>query len=200
MTEIILPKRVVPQPQPPLNPDGDCGACVLAGLLDVTVEEVYKRKGEIKPFSWHSLHKVVGEAFWNGELDRFVSKTPFWPNPDALRGFGDPGWMSNLEWYDYVRMGLDGGYYGLLNYNMDGGGPFAMSDHFVMVVGAREREVPNDATPNSTGTVILRELLISDSSTRREGLYWVDHWKMLRENGGYNIMLARPPKQAGPTF
>lgn len=166
MSEIILPLRVVPQPQPPLHSEGDCGACVLAALLGESVEEIYERKGETTPFCWLTLHNLLGQAFWNGELDRFVSRVPYWSSPDTCRGFGNPSWLSNLEWFDYVRMGLDGGYYGLMNYNMKGVGPFAMADHFVMVVGAREREVPN---PHSEGsTVVMKELLISDSSTRRE--------------------------------
>jgi hypothetical protein len=188
--EVVLPKRVVPQPQPPLNAEGDCGSCALAGLLGITVEEVYERKGEVKPFCWLTLLKLVGEAYWNGELDRLVEAVPYWPNPDSLRGFGDPSWLSNLEWFAYVRMGLDAGYYGLMNYNMDGIGPFGMADHFVLVVGARDHEVPN---PHSEGsTLILHELLISDSSTRTPDEQWMDHLRLLRNHGGYNVMLARP--------
>ena len=192
MSEVKLPLRVVPQPQPPFHPEGDCGACVLAGLLGVSVEEIYRRKGETSPFCWLTLHRVAGEALWNGELDRFVSRVPFWPSPDGLRCFGDPGWLNNLEWFEYVRMGLDGGYYGLMNYSFDGGGPLATADHFVMVVGAREREVPN---PNAEGcSVVIKELLISDSSTKRPAEHWEDHLQILKEHGGYNVMLARPTR------
>jgi hypothetical protein len=188
--EVVLPRRAVLQPQPSLHAEGDCGACVLAGLLAVSVDEVYRRKGEVSPFCWVTLLELLADSYWSGELDRLVSKVPFWPSPDGLRSFGDPGWLTNLEWFDYLRMGLDGGYYGLMNYSMEGDGPLALPDHFVMVVGARDREVPN---PNCAGSsVILRELLISDSSSKREPEHWEDHLTLLREHGGYNVLLARP--------
>jgi hypothetical protein len=187
---VTLPRRVIQQPMPPLHDEGDCGACVVAGLLGITVEAVYERKGETTPFCWLTLHKLIGEAYWNDELDRLITKVPYWPYGDALRGFGDPSWHRNLEWFEYVRMGLDAGYYGLMNLNMKGVGPFAMADHFVMVVGARDHEVPN---PNCKGSsMVLKELCISDSSTRKPDLYWIDHLELLRNHGGYNVMLARP--------
>ncbi|MHC4507741.1 MAG: hypothetical protein ACYTAO_02130 [Planctomycetota bacterium] len=188
--EVILPRRVVQQPQPPFNADGDCGCCVIAGLLGITVKEVYDRKGEVTPFSWLSLHKVVGQAYWDGELDRFIDKVPYWPNPDALRGFGDPSWLSNLEWFSYVRMGLDAGYYGLMNLNFDGAGPLELSDHFVLIAGARDHEIPHPTMEGASS--ITKELLISDSSTKQPDERWVDHLELLRNHGGFNIMLARP--------
>lgn len=43
MTEVVLPRRAVPQPQPPVNPGGDCGACVFAGLTGLSFDTIYDR-------------------------------------------------------------------------------------------------------------------------------------------------------------
>lgn len=49
LNKLILPLRVVPQPIPAIYVEGDCGACVLAGLLGIGIQEVYKRNGRIRP-------------------------------------------------------------------------------------------------------------------------------------------------------
>jgi hypothetical protein len=45
---VILPRRVKPQPVPGIVEGGDCGACVLGGLFDLSVEEVYEFQ-EVQP-------------------------------------------------------------------------------------------------------------------------------------------------------
>ena len=63
--ELILPLRVVPQPTPQINKGGDCGACVLAGLSGLTVEQVYtdiydQELEDAKAPSWNGAYNALG--------------------------------------------------------------------------------------------------------------------------------------------
>jgi hypothetical protein len=193
--ELILPLRVVPQPMPQINKGGDCGACVLAGLSGLTVEQIYTEIYEQKledanAPSWIGAHDALGKLYWNGYLDRLVTRVPHWSQPDSQRTFGDQAILQSIEWFDYVTMGLDAGYYGLMNYSMDGGGSASMPDHYVMVCGARRRSVPHKKVEGASK--ILAELFISCSSTKTEPEFWIESLELLSERGGFNIMMARP--------
>lgn len=188
---MILPLRVTPQPKPPIWEGGDCGACVLSGLLGIDVSAVYaKYRPEKQPFSWITMRQALWDAHSEGLIERFTDRVPFWPDVEAVRTFGDPGWMAGPYWFDWVSMGIDAGYYGLANVVMEGGGVNRLPDHWLMICGWREVDVPG-RTPNA-GTWVSRQLLLSCSSTRTPAEEWIDHSDFLRERGGYNLFLVRP--------
>lgn len=193
--EVVLPLRVIPQPKPEHNAEGDCGACVLGGLLDLTVEEVYGRVGKVAPFSWDGVYSFLWEAHGREEIDRLVWRAPLWPVTECHRGFGNPAWLMMDDWFRWIQMAIDGGTYALLNYAMEGGGPLKSPDHFAMIVGTREVRVRKEMDSGTKFASIEREVLISCSSTRTPAEEWVEVGEMLRTRGGYNVFLVRPKKR-----
>jgi hypothetical protein len=186
---VVLPRRVVAQPKPAIVKGGDCGACVIGGLLGVSVKEVYAlRTREPKAFSHYDMYHALKDAMGRGALDRFISDAPTWVGPSSKRCFGDASWENALKWFDWVRMGLDGGYYGIMNYNFKGCGPGSDPDHVVLVVGARRVRVEL----KNAAFRLDNQLLISCSSTVTEPEFWIDVRKLLMVHGGYNLFLARP--------
>lgn len=205
MNEVILPRRVVPQPAPQLYPGGDCGACVLGGLLGITVAEVYERfqrDGKVEAFSWSETRSALIKAQWQGLLDRVIDTVPIWPiRVDAHLIWGLPAWSMGQQWFSYVRMALDAGYYVTAAVDLDKAGPITEKagkrlvtepDHYVMIVGAREREEPIELDSGTKGARILQEVLVSCSSTKTPDEEWVEARGFLRERGGYNVLMARP--------
>ena len=195
-SEIVLPRRVRPQPQPHVNPGGDCGACVLGGLLNLQVTEVYDRylEGKPKSLSWFDMRNALSQAYWTEErLDRFVEEIPMWPwevHPPFLEWGPHAGHMSR-GWYHYVRMAVDAGYYAIALVDVDKNGPFGGgSNHWVMIAGARGRREP---FPDGKGAVIHEEVLVSCSSAKTPDEEWVGKGDFLNKRGGFNLLLARPP-------
>ena len=189
--EVILQKRVIPQPDTRIYKDGDCGACVMAGLFAIEVQEVYKEfnDGKINAFSWHGMHGILGKAYWNGYLDRFVDDIPYWPVSDSLRTWGQPSYMFNLSWFNYVRMAIDGGYYGIAGVDLDKKGPYSGLDHWIMICGVRVVERP---LKHVKGSSLDQEVLISCSSKITPAEEWVEVRNFLTKRGGYNVLLVRP--------
>lgn len=181
--EIILPKRVVPQPTPSIYPNGDCGACVLGGLLSMTVPEVYKHF-EVDIPKEHISYEVMRRALYDKKFDRKVIHHPEWPESiQSMRTYGNPSWGQAMEWYEYLRMGLDAGYYVIANvdYSKQGEAP----DHWVLIVGAHE------IYPEEQGA-IREQVLVSCSARSSPDEEWVDIRDFLRQRGGFNVFLARP--------
>lgn len=193
--EVVLPLRVVPQPTPSLSPGGDCGACVLAGLLGTTVEEVYAQfaGGRADAPSRFEMENIVSQALRSGRLDRVVTGVPFWPTRSSYLAFGHSGHLSFPEWFEYVRMALDGGYYGIssVNFEQTGAGSDVPpdTDHVVLICGAREVSIPHEKLPASR---IEREVLVSCSARSGPDLEWVEVKEFLAKRGGYNVILVRP--------
>lgn len=191
--EVVLPKRVAPQPLPAIVDGGDCGACVLAGIMDISVEEAYGLRNEPAPFSYHGMTKALDEAERRGLLDRVVDDIPMWPHRfhQSLAYWGFPSWQQNQAWIGYVRMALDAGYYGIAHVDhgqkgLEGGDP----DHVVMICGVRHYSTPH---PTLEGAGVgHQEVLVSCSSTTTPDEEWVSVLDFLRKRGGYNAVFVRP--------
>ena len=202
--DIVLPRRSLRQPSPSVVSGGDCGACCIAGLLGISVEDAYEMqdpdcrpssaKDKPVPFGWENMsHSLEWRS--GGKIDAVLSNVPFWPDTihEANTFFGFPGWNASIPWMKYVRMGLQAGYYGLCQIVFQGGGPLALNNHWVMVCGARQFSEPNPRVPGAWD--IHDQLLVSCSAKCPEG-YWLNHMDMLRTYGGYNIILARPSSRS----
>lgn len=192
--EVVLARRVVAQPVPNLQHGGDCGACVLGGLVGKSVQWVYDtfQEGRYKSFHWREMHDALLRAERFGLLDRVVTDVPIWPASfhQSMASWCLPNTAMSLAWFAYVTMAFDAGYYGLAlvdihKRGMYGGG----TNHWVLLAGARERREPFE---DGGGSRIDNELLISCSSTRTPDEEWVEVSDFLRERGGFNLLLARP--------
>jgi len=187
---LILPRRALPQPTPIVSTGGgDCGACVLGGLVGIPdVASVYDELlgGDRTPLTWNRVCAALWTALRNGRVDRIIEDVPLWPDRPCHLTFGAPSWAMSGAWFNYVRMAVDAGYYAIAEVAMRGGGPIVMTDHWLLIAGARE--VP---PPGGSG-LIAQDVLISCSSRSRPDEEWIDAGTFLRERGGFNVILARP--------
>jgi hypothetical protein len=186
--ELVLPKRAIPQPQPHVSPGGDCGACVLAGLTSLGVEEVYSSLCDGKyALSYFEMRQALLRAEGRDLLDRVMTQYPSWPQCryDGQGEWGLTGWHQSLSWWHYLRLGIDGGYYGVATVNYAKQGPFQGADHWVLLCGVQYIEVGNARRCN---------VLVSCSAKSSPDEEWVESHEFLRYRGGFNMMLARPSK------
>lgn len=192
---ITLPRRAHRQPSPSIVRGGDCGACVLGGLLGLPVPDVYPRygrEGRTDTIDWWAMRDALHAARSRGLLDRIVTAIPTWPweSTPGVLAWGPLGTDHAQGWWGYLRMAIDAGYYGLTHVDHarrgpHGGGP----NHWVLLCGARY--VVSEIPAGEVGARIRQEVLVSCSASCPEG-EWVDLHELLRERGAYEVMLARP--------
>lgn len=196
--EIVLPRRSIQQRHhwPSIAPGGDCGGCVLAGLTGLTLEEVYDRlkEGQREPFSYPTMRTALYEAKSRGLLHRIVTEHPMWFSYfDGPGNFGQPSWMMALEWSHYVRMAIEAGYYPVCEVNMAGNGPLSTNDHWLMIVGIREKHAKNKAVEGAWD--IDEEVLVNCSSRCTPDEQWTKCREFLTKHGGFNCFLAKPNEE-----
>lgn len=208
--EYKLSRRVVQQPLPQINDGGDCGACVLAGVLDikgadssVIISKIYVTYCESKAQSIgpSQMLTILYDAQARNIIEDFIHDVPIWQRPNSVSQFGSPGWAMASQWYKYIKMAIRAGYYGMAMITSRGKGNSGELDHWVLICGFRQREIPNPHTKNSkdpkmrTSTTITREILISNSSIHAKNERWIDVRIFLKNYGGYNAMLVLPNVQ-----
>jgi hypothetical protein len=188
---VVLPRRVLRQPSPPLNPGGDCGPCCLGGLVGLSVPAVYAELADDKVtgMSYAAMRQALWKAHGAGLLDRLIDDHPLWiaGRYEAHLTWGVPSWTQNLAWFHYVRMALEAGYYALAQVVHSRGGAAYAPDHWIMLVGAREQRREFEG-----GASFEHEVLVSCSSTSTPDEEWVLERDFLRNRGGFNVFLARP--------
>lgn len=192
--ETILPRRVIPQPTPALYPGGDCGACVLGGALAMSVAQVYgdlADGGKVDAFSWWDMRQALYNARAQGLIDRLIDDVPVWPVRAGAMLYGAPSWQMNLQWFAYLTMAMDAGYYGAACVCSDKGGPLrGQEDHWVLLCGTRARRV----SVGDCAARIDNEVLVSCSSRATPDEEWVGELDFLRRRGGFNMLLFRPAR------
>lgn len=186
--ETVLPRRVHPQPTPFIVTGGDCGACVLGGALSIPLEQVYEIAQKKDAISGFEMPRLLYCAMKDGLADRVIDVPAEWQSHGKhWRSFGRPAYMESLAWFNYVRMAIDAGYYGLatVDFKRKGG---IDTDHWVLICGARTMPITN-------GGRITGEVLVS-CSARNSGMQdeWVDARDFLQYRGGYDILFVRPSK------
>lgn len=197
VTDLVeLPLRVVKQPTPELNPGGDCGACVLAGLLGMSVEDVYAtlhRQGKPYTFGWGDMEEALRRAYYDTKaIDRYVTRTPMWPAHDALRAWGDASWSQQLEWRSWLRMAFDAGYYAFATVRHTPEPGAFETNHWVLYAGLRTSWRDGSIAGSRSGSY---ELLVSDSSRTKPHEEWFEMGEHLKGRGGFAVMLARPTQR-----
>jgi len=201
--EVVLPRRVRQQRDnlPALWKEGDCGACVLAGVLDLPdLKAAYELtdEGKIEPFSHTRLYRALHAADRKGLVDRLITEVPSWSVYQVHQTWGSPAWLQNLDWFYWLRMGIDAGYYGLASVDADHRGPLkGRVNHIVLIVGTRE-EIEHKTMKSSVDGNFINysshtpQVLISCSSTKSVDEEWVNVRDYLMWWGGFNIQLVRP--------
>ena len=193
--EINLPLRVHPQPQPHLSPGGDCAACCIAGLCGIRPEQVYSRlmDGRVEPPSYPEYRQILEQALQLGLIRRYNTDVPFWTVPHYYMAFGPCGYISHPEWFRYLWMAFEAGYYGLasVSFNKEGsrGQVPPRTDHIVLLCGARQLEIPHPTLP---GARIEDQVLVSCSAKSSPKEEWVPAQDFLSQRGGYNVILVKP--------
>lgn len=191
--KVVLERRTRRQPQPHVREGGDCAACMLAGLMEMDIDEVYEHVlvGETGT-SRVEMQKVLEMADLSGQL-RVITDIPQWSVPSYYMAFGPSGYVSHPEWFRYVRMALEAGYYGICSVCFDqrgsGGQIPPETDHVVLVCGARTVEVPH---PTLKASRLDNEILVSCSAKSSPDDEWVEVREFLLKRGGYNVILAKP--------
>lgn len=205
--EVALPRRPPKNPQPCVVSCGDCGACVLAGLLGITVEQAYEQhesghyyRGPLdtepakeipkrSALNYHSMRRTLTAALYAGQLDRAILDTPLWvlgAGVEMNGAFGVSAALQSIELRAYWLAMFDAGYYGVCQVVMNGGGIDAGVDHWVMLCGFRRRR--------GEGSCIEEEVLIGDSALSQPQERWVSVNDFLRNHGGFMAFFARPSK------
>ncbi|MGZ8887687.1 MAG: hypothetical protein ACXW1A_05425 [Nitrososphaeraceae archaeon] len=191
--EVILPRRSISQPHPKIYQYGDCGACVLCGLLNLADPslsyKLFQENGDIEPFSYVTMRSALYSAKSRGFIDRLIDDHPIWIVYKGHMTWGNVSWKQSLEWFKYINMAIDAGYYGIASINIDGKGPLVDTDHVVLFCGVRERIEQNKYIPEAGN--VIQEILISCSGRHPEGK-WYDIVELLKYRGGFNCFLARP--------
>lgn len=151
LKQTILSRRPVKQPTPCLVEGGDCGGCVLAGLLGGpeagwTLERTYdelhqageyyggkpveRRSSFTRQSMVRSLSVLASDSGCRGGtnlpvlLDHIIEDVPVWLTNDFVRDVPF-GLRAQFEWRDYARALLNGGYYGLAQVKHGGYAPDA---------------------------------------------------------------------------
>lgn len=188
--EVILPRRAHPQPSPRQVVGGDCGACVLGGLLGLTVDEAYTLAfyKAPQPIGYQTMREVLEASETAGRLSRALTDIPLWPVQAAYLTWGLSAMWQSRQWWKYAATAIDAGLYGVACVSASGGGVDSEGpDHWVLIVGYRTR---HEATGPDSGR-LHDELLVSCSARHPEGR-WVDRNDFLRKWGGFNTLWARP--------
>lgn len=198
--EIVLPRRVVPQPTPFIVPGGDCGACVLAGVLGISIERVYDDLREKRDSIHYSeMQRLLRVADSRGLARGYCDDPPIWIPFGASTGFftfGLNSWHMTGAWFRYLTMAFEAGYYAIAGVNHEKAGPMSHGrDHWVLLCGARSRFEPRPCTcsdPNCRAGSYENEILVSCSSRATPDEEWVTPHDFLRNRGGLDALLVRP--------
>ena len=203
--ELLNPRvRVHPQPEPRIFPGGDCGACVLGGLLGIGVQEAYDfvgrraRENEARarhwpePFTVQDMIGALVDAEHAGFLDRVNVSRPMWlyEIPHEQSSFGPIGARQVRGWVSYLTMALDAGYVAVARMDTEarGSGP-AETDHWVLINGIRTRWEDH---PTVAGARCgIEEIHVLNSSAKLPLESWMDVHDFLRDRGGFDLLLAR---------
>ena len=214
--QVVLPRRALRNPQPSMNPGGDCGACALAGVLGVSVPVAYSyhcsgnyHSGEpisrVSPFSIYSMQKTLESLVndWDTHMDRVgllehvVVDIPIWPYDSSLLLNASFGMRGNLMycWRANARAMLHGGYYGIGQVQHGGFSEtpnlntYGTSNHWILIVGHR---IVHESREHSRS--LHEELLISDSSLAMPAEQWINCNDFQSRWGGFATLWAKPAK------
>jgi hypothetical protein len=220
--KVFLPRVPPKNYEVSLSDGGDCGACVIAGVLNISIEEAYELhcSGEYyggKPIpkisSWNrqSMRRTL-ECLadnWGNQLpaplfEHVVTDCPIWPfdspHTSVGMGFGLTAGMQFSPWADYIRAMLMGGFYGITTvFNNGYHGEirhYGQTDHWVMIKGWQYVFVQNEdpKTKELSSGHYSQEICIGNSARNSPQEEWMDLGDFLKYWGGFGAMWAKPMK------
>ena len=137
---------------------------------------------------------ILHGAQRDGLVSRLVTDVPRWFVEDIYMAFGSSGYINNLEWFAYVRMALEAGYYGITSVVYDQTGPKGevppATDHVVLICGARTISIPHETMEGASS--LHDQILVSCSAKSTKDEEWVKVREFLSKRGGYHIILVKP--------
>jgi hypothetical protein len=168
-----------------MNKGGDCGACALGGALGIEPAIVYSDFDSRGITNIWEMARCLRCSVSRGFADRILdSPVQIWNHPIAVASFGRPAWVDYLPWFNYVRMAIDAGYYGIAQVDFkEQGGP--ETDHWVLLCGAR------------TKGAVVNEIITGDvlASCSVKGERWYEAREFLKNMGGHDVLFVRPIKE-----
>lgn len=204
---IYLPNSVPRNYPTSLNKQGDCGACVLAGLLKISIEDAYENHEsgcyhggnpipKIYSFCRSSMLRTLERLnSKTGPIAHIVKHTPIFPTaPYKEQGmpFGLHGVSQFDAWTDYIRALLAGGYYGVAQVYNNGHRDttfheYGMTNHWVLIKGWRLQWYmePKNKEQICSG-MGQQEICISNSARNSKHEEWVSIDDFLRLWGGFD--------------
>ena len=213
--EIVLPRRPPKNPDPSLSPGGDCGACTLAGVLGISVQEAYNLHcsgdyyggspiPQVSPFTIYSMRKTLESIVndWGDESDKkdllehAVTDIPIWPYDSSLilnAAFGMRSVLMCMGWRNHTRAMLHGGYYGIAQvwHGGTGGTPnlrdYGTTNHWIIIAGHRLVYEKTELCGS-----LREEILVCDSSTAMPLERWIEVLEFLTQWGGFAALWAKP--------
>lgn len=169
--------------------EGDCGACVLGGMLNTSVEAAYLYADAKAAMPYSTMRNTLTKLLDFGQLDFLDIYIPFWPQSNS--SWGTAGWLQFVQWWHRIRLATLAGAYGLVAYDMDQKGPGTQINHWVLICGTRARTLISKTDEGETA-YISREVLVSCSAEKTPNEEWVESHHLLKTRGGFNVLLARP--------
>ncbi len=186
-------------PRPTLWHEGDCGPCVIAGLIDwypgnkvdpsVVVRAIYERAHSkelpIRALSAQAMRRVLNRLYTERQIDYLEPYPPSWSHRSFdLHGvWGATGWDHEPEWSNWIHLAMLAGCYAICAVNIDKEGPPNPANHWVMLCGYRRV---------AKHGVWWNEVLMSCSSSSSPVEQWVPSIDFLKQYGGFNCILVRP--------
>lgn len=218
---IILPRTVRKQPIPHISQGGDCGACVVAGMLDISVSEAYDfhQTGEYssgdkipKTSAWNqrsmrnTLELLTNDLGCSGRLlptllEHVVVEVPIFPFNIMRKhelAFGLNGHSQFWAWTSYLRAMLHGGFYGLATVFNNGFKTaedfklYGETNHWVLIRGWRYAYEKNEDPNRLCIGSYEQEILIGNSAHNSPDEEWLPIDKFLLFWGGFTAMWAKP--------
>jgi hypothetical protein len=217
--EIVLPRRPPKNYEVSLSDGGDCGACAVAGLLQISIEQAYEYhvSGEYlggKPIpkisAWNRRSLINTLEGMTNDLDGWralpnlvehvVSETPLFPfdHPHGILGlpYGLTSWSQFSPWCDYVRAMLNGGYYGLTTVFNNGvtqlDNTYGETNHWVTIVGWRYAFTKREDLEDKYSGSYSQEVLIANSAKNSPLEEWICAADFLKKWGGFSAIWAKP--------
>lgn len=170
----------------PLRMDGEGPGGVLRGIVPEAAPDLVEDALENIPRRNDSRSRMVGlcrKFERRGFIDRLVDAVPMWMAEPYDMSWG-PGCESGAvvgAWQRYVRMALDGGYYGITKLDLSRNR--TSPNRWAILCGWRRSSTPQQ----HGGSVARPELLVSSAQEQ-----WISVYTLLRGMGAYNVILAKP--------
>lgn len=166
-------------------PKGDCGPCVLAGMLNwpgdplTAVTDVYqnlRRDGLIQAFTAEDMRDTLSDLHAKGMVEYYNTDLPSWgPYSTA---WGRPAHITSPEWARYIDLGMRAGCYAIVQIQSKTTLEDLAPDHWALLTGFY---YGNDGP----------YVRLSCSNT---GDQWLTAKRFLQTRGGFHAYLVKPSK------